>query len=236
VQPLTTYTYTDSDFFSVATAPKRVTDLVLQPGEKLVAQPTAGDASLWVITVVDSVQRDEPQQHVYVKPLRSGTSTNLAIATNRRTYHLELTSSSTAPYMAAVAWRYPLDDAERRRREQDLQSYEHRTTTQIADLKALHFDYRLVATGAPSWKPSMVFDDGKRTFIRFPTRVTPERSPVLLVLRSGAVQSAKYVNYRITNDLYVVDRIIDVAELRMPASLTSSGVAQVVRITREGSQ
>jgi P-type conjugative transfer protein TrbG len=220
----------------VATAPKRVTDLVLQPGEKLVTQPTAGDASLWVITVVDSVQRDEPQQHVYVKPLRSATSTNLAITTTRRTYHLELTSSSTEPYMAAVAWRYPQDDVDRRRREQDLQTYEHRTTTQIADVKALHFAYRVVATGAPSWKPTMVFDDGVRTFIRFPSRVTPERAPVLLVLRSGAVQTAKYVNYRVTNDLYVVDRVIDTAELRMPASLATNGVAQTVRITREPSR
>lgn len=229
VRRRTTYTYADSETFAVATAPKRVTDVILEAGEKIVARPTPGDAALWVIDVVDSVRGDEPQQHVYIRPLRAATSTNLNITTNRRNYHLELESSAPATYMAAVDWRYPASDAARRRRQTERESYEHRTTTRIQDVKALNFEYSVtVASGEPAWKPTMAFDDGVRTFIRFPTRVVPERAPLLLVQRSGSSSGARYVNHRITNDLYVIDRIIDAAELRLP----DADGDQVVRITR----
>lgn len=229
IRPLTTYTYGDKALFSVATAPMRVTDLVLEPGEKLVSRPTAGDAARWVITVLDSVTRGEPQSHVFVKPLRSGLRTNLTLTTNRRSYFLELSSSDDGKYMAGVQWQYPLDQAERRRQELARAERERQSTTAVSNLEALRFDYRIqVTAGDPGWKPTMVFDDGEKTFIRFPGPVTPARAPLLFVLRSGSVKNAKFVNYRVKNDLYVLDRLIESAELR----LDGDDSQDVVRITR----
>lgn len=230
VDPITNYTFATDRLFAVATAPKRVTELILQPGEKLVTRPTAGDASLWVIHVVDGVQQRQLQQHVQVTPLRAGTSTNLTLTTTRRNYHLELTSSTAGSYMAAVQWRYPADDAARRRQELERLTRERESTAQIADVKALRFDYSIrVTSGEPTWKPTMAFDDGVQTFIRFPARLSPERAPVLFVLRRGEAQNAQYVNYRVRGDLFVVDRLIDTVELRLPVR---DEAGEIVRIQR----
>jgi type IV secretion system protein VirB9 len=236
VPPLTTYTYGDRALFSVATAPLRVTDIALQPGEKLVAHPTAGDSSRWVLSVLSSVVHGEPQQHVFIKPLRAGLRTNLTLTTSRRSYFLELTSRDDGTYMASVQWTYPRDAAEQRRQELARIERERQSSTQISDLNALRFDYRIeVWAGAPQWKPTQVFDDGKKTFIRFPRPVSTTRAPVLFVLQSGSTEQAKYVNYRIKGDLYVIERRIDTAELRLatPASAASRGRQEIVRIIRQ---
>jgi P-type conjugative transfer protein TrbG len=227
VRRLTTYTYEDKALFSIDTAPMRVTDLVLERGETLVSQPTAGDAARWVISVVPG----EAQTHVFVKPLRPGLRTNLTLTTTRRTYFLELSSHGDGTYMAGVEWQYPGDDAARHQEALAQAERERQGATAVADLQALRFDYRIqVAAGDPSWKPTMVFDDGRKTFIRFPRRITGSASPILLIPRTGTTKDAKYVNYRVKNDLYVVDYLFDSAELRLPAG---DSTADVVRITRK---
>lgn len=235
LRPLTTYTYGPTALYKVTTAPERVTDLALQPGESLTMQPTAGDAARWVVSVADTVLRDEPQQHVFIKPLRPGIVTNLTLTTNHRSYHLELSSATDGSYMAAVEWKYPLDDAERRRQELVRLEAERQSSTAVADLNALRFDYAIrVTSGSPSWKPVAAFDDGQKTFIRFPQPVSPTRAPLLFVLRAGDVQSASYINYRVKGDLYVLDRVIAAAELRFAADGDPSSKHQdVVRITRQ---
>jgi type IV secretion system protein VirB9 len=226
IRPLTTYTYEPKALFAVATAPMRVTDLVLESGEKLVSQPTAGDAARWVISVVPG----ESQTHVFVKPLRAGLRTNLTLTTNRRSYFLELSTRSDGTYMAGVAWQYPIDEAARRHEALAQATRERQTTTAVADLHALRFDYRVdITAGSPSWKPTMVFDDGHKTFIRFASPVVPASAPLLFVLRAGSTRDAKFVNYRIKNDLYVVDRLIESAELR----LEGQSSVDIVRITRK---
>lgn len=230
-RPLTTYTYGDKALFAVTTAPMRVTDLVLEPGEKLVSRPTVGDAARWVISVVDSERRGTPQSHVFVKPLRAGLRTNLTLTTDRRSYFLELTSSHDGSYTAGVEWEYPVDAAERRREALAAAARERQSTTAVSDLGRLRFDYRIEATaGAPAWKPTQVFDDGEKTFIRFPRPVAPPRAPVLFVLRGAGSKSAQFVNYRVKGDLYVIERLVDAAELRVGPD--ESGPAEVVRISR----
>jgi P-type conjugative transfer protein TrbG len=226
IEPVTTYTYRDEAFFAVVTAPMRVTDLVLERGETLVSQPTPGDAARWVISVVPG----ESQSHVFVKPLRPGLKTNLTLTTNRRSYFLELSTRDDGSYMAAVAWQYPLDEAARRRVALAAAERERQSTTAISDLQALRFDYRIeVTAGSAPWKPTMAFDDGQKTFIRFARPVPPSVAPLLFVLRAGSTKDAKFVNYRLKSDLYVLDRIVDAAELRLA---TSDGGQDIVRITR----
>jgi type IV secretion system protein VirB9 len=75
----------------------------------------------------------------------------------------------------------------------------------------------------------MVFDDGQKTFIRFPRPVSPDQAPALFLLRSGSAREATYVNYRIKGDLYVIDRLVEAAELR----LGNDDDQEVVRITRK---
>ena len=60
-----------------------------------------------------------------------------------------------------------------------------------------------VVKGTPSWTPVQVFDDGLRTFVRFPSAMALREAPVLFVLRDSETQ---LVNYRVKNDTYVIDR------------------------------
>jgi type IV secretion system protein TrbG len=229
IRPLTTYAYEPKELYSVVTAPMRVTDVALEQGEKLTTQPTAGDAARWVISVVQG----DPQTHVFVKPLRPGLTTNLTLTTDRRSYHLELSTRDDGAYMAAVAWQYPIDEAARRREVLVQAARERQSTTAVSDLQALRFDYSIeVTAGSPPWKPTLVFDDGQKTFIRFARPVSSGPAPVLFVLRAGSTKDAKFVNYRQKSDLYVVDRIVDAAELRLA---NGDREQDVVRITRRHS-
>ena len=231
VPPLVTYTYSPESLYPVATAPMRVTDLVLEPGEKLVSQPNAGDAARWLISVVESIVRAQPQTHVFVKPLRAELRTNLTLTTDRRTYFLELSSVADGRYMAGVTWIYPGDAVERRRAALAEHARAQHTTTSIADVQALRFNYRITTvSGSPSWLPSKVFDDGQKTIIQFPRPVDTSNPPILFVLRAGSTRDATYVNYRIKRDLYVLERLVDAAELREPCP---DGSQHIVRITRQ---
>ena len=95
----------------------------------------------------------------------------------------------------------------------------------VVGLDALNFNYVVkVEKGEPTWAPVQVFDDGRRTFIRFPEAMLVREAPALFVLRNKETQ---LVNYRVKNDFYVVDRLIDSAELRV-----GQQDQEIVRISR----
>lgn len=72
VNAIQVYPYTEGALYRLYASPGQVSDVALQPGEEL------------------------------VKPISSGIRTNLMIATDRRTYHLEL-ESVEGGYMAALS-------------------------------------------------------------------------------------------------------------------------------------
>jgi type IV secretion system protein VirB9 len=71
-----------------------------------------------------------------------------------------------------------------------------------------------------------VFDDGRRTFVRFPPTMLVREAPALFVLRDKETQ---LVNYRMKGDFYVVDRLIDSAELRVGQQ--DQEIVRIVRTT-----
>ena len=220
------YGYTSGALYQIHTAPLRLTDIQLEPGEEIIGKPAAGDTVRWVLGVNKSVQDGLPQQHVLIKPVASGLATTLVINTNRRTYLLELTSHKET-YMAAVSWQYP-----QRVQRASLDRLRAQALRQPAppsvDLDNLNFAYRVEARqGNPHWTPTRVFDDGRRVFIRFPSGFQQGEAPALFVTaRNGQSQM---VNYRVKNGHYIVDRLFSTAELRV-----GSDAADVVRIARVG--
>jgi type IV secretion system protein VirB9 len=72
-----------------------------------------------------------------------------------------------------------------------------------------------------------VFDDGARVYIQFPDELRTTDAPPLFI--AGAGGKAELVNYRVSrNNYYIVDRLFDVAELRL-----GTKAQMVVRITRD---
>ncbi len=206
------YAFEPGSLYQVYAAPMRITDILLEPGEKIVGQPASGDIVRWVLAAAKSLQGGVEQWHVYLKPTRPELETNLAINTDRRSYMLELHSYPDT-YMASVMWHYPQDELARLQAQAAETVVESQNTAPVVSLDVLNFDYTIqVIHGTPRWTPVQVFDDGRRTFIRFPETMRVREAPALFVLRDKETQ---LVNYRVRNGFYVVDRLFDAAELRV---------------------
>jgi P-type conjugative transfer protein TrbG len=212
------YPFTDGALFRLYASPDQVSDIALERGETLSAV-SAGDTVRWVVGDTTSGTGDSRRVHVLVKPFAPDLKTNLVIATDRRTYHLQLESTAETS-MAMVSWTYP----------QDALIALHGKVggglpidTQIS-LENIRFRYAITGD-SPPWKPIRVFDDGTKAYIEFPERLDQGEAPPLFIV--GADGNNQLVNYRKRSNYYVVDRLFAAAELRL-----GQKPQQVVRITR----
>jgi P-type conjugative transfer protein TrbG len=218
------FVYAPGGLYQVYAAVGQVTDIVLQEGETLsdTGAVAAGDTVRWVIGEAASGSGPGRRTHILVKPTDPGIRTNLVINTARRTYHVELRSTSVT-YMASVGWSYPQDEliAVRARIEAATAVANTQVQTGIDPAK-LDFAYRL--TGAnPPWKPVQVFDDGAKTYLLFPQTIGQSELPPLFLI--GEKSKAELVNYRVSGRYMVVDRLFSIAELRL-----GTKKQQIVRI------
>lgn len=217
------YPYSEGTIYRVYAAPGRVTDIALQAGEKLIAV-ASGDTVRWVIGDTTSGAGATRRVHVLVKPFTATLATNLFITTDRRTYHLTLTSTA-GPAMAALSWRYPQDEMLAVQRAEQAAEAAVPVASGL-EVERLNFAYA-VSGDRPDWRPLRAFDDGRQTFIEFPPSLPQgEAPPLFLVDRKG---EAQLVNYRLSGRYYVVDRLFETAELRLGTKRQ-----QVVRIARTG--
>ena len=223
VNAIQVYPYTEGALYRLYASPGQVSDVALQAGEELVSV-SAGDTVRWVVGDTISGSGNTARAHVLVKPISSGVRTNLMIATDRRTYHLEL-ESVEGGYMAALSWRYPADElAGLTARNERAVAREAGSIGSGLTLEGLNFDYRM-SGDSPAWKPVRVFDDGRQVFIQMPDNIMATDLPPLFVL--GEDGDAELVNYRVRSNYYVVDRLFRAAELRLGTSNQT-----VVRISR----
>jgi type IV secretion system protein VirB9 len=219
------FDYMPGALYQVYTAPGYVTTVALAPGEEIITI-AAGDTVRWVIGDTTSGEGTAAQSLVLLKPIRPDLKTNIVISTSRgRLYNLEARSLAGDTYNAAITWNYPQEEFDRLKAR--LASGRERRAETIGSgisIDDLNFGYRL-SGDEPRWRPSQVFDDGRRTYIQFPPNLGVTEAPPLFVL--GANGDAQLVNYRIKRNYYEVDRLIDVAELRLGESPQT-----VVRIER----
>lgn len=210
VNAVQVYPYTEGALYRLYTSPGQVTDIALQPGETLVSV-SAGDTVRWIVGDTASGSGTAARAHILVKPVAAGLRTNLMIATDRRTYHLEL-ESTPATYMAALSWRYPQDEfAGLTARNASAARQDAVSVERGLRLESLNFNYR-IAGDSPDWKPVRVFDDGRQVFIQMPAAVSASDMPPLFVLSPSG--EAELVNYRVRGHYYIVDRLFTAAELR----------------------
>ncbi len=183
----------------------------------------SGDTLRWVIGDTSSGSGGAKQAHVLVKPISAGLATNLVITTDRRSYHVQLTSTARTA-MAALSWTYPQDQLLAIRRASEMAQAATPVATGL-DVERLHFGYT-VSGDTPSWRPLRAFDDGRQTSIEFPGSIAVGEAPPLFIV--GPKGATELVNYRMRGRYYVVDRLFDVAELRL--GLKHQDVVRVTRI------
>ncbi|TCP66409.1 type IV secretion system protein VirB9 [Sphingomonas sp. PP-CE-1G-424] len=214
--------FVENTIYHVYTAPERVTDIALQPGEVLGAV-ASGDTARWVIGDASSGTGADKRSHVLIKPFSVGLTTNLVITTDRRTYHLTVSSGAGAP-MSSLCWTYPQDALIALQKSQAATAAA--PIAAVPDVDSLHFNYSITGD-QPQWRPLRAFDDGRQTFIEFPPTLRVGEAPPLFLV--GAKGDAQLVNYRLRGRYYVVDRLFEVAELRL-----GTKHQDIVRIARVG--
>ncbi|MCL2147344.1 MAG: P-type conjugative transfer protein TrbG [Synergistaceae bacterium] len=196
--------------------PMRVTDIILQPGE-MVTGVFPGDTARWTFIPGRSGPAGNEQIHVLVKPLMADISTNLVINTDRRTYNIDLMSSSKE-FMPSVSFNYPLDtmaawdvfiaDKQKERNTMELLSDgEYKVNPE-----ELHFNYEIRGKDDIRWKPIRVWDDGIKTYIQFPSQSTIKsiEAPVFVIFEG---RREMLVNYRVAKDMFIVDKVFTKAGL-----------------------
>lgn len=203
--------------------PMYVTDVILQPGE-VVTGVHPGDPVRWTFVPGQSGTGSTEQVHVLIKPLMADISTNLVINTDRRTYILDLVSSATK-HFPSVSFSYPTDtlaawtsfiEQKRADRRNNLELSSGYTVTP----EDLHLDYEIRGENTLRWKPIRVWDDGIKTYIQFKKGSVKKsvEAPVLVVFEH---KKEVLVNYRVAEDMYIVDRVFNAGAL-----IIGTGTAQ----------
>ena len=217
------YDFEPGRLYTVHASPHFLTAITLRPGEKLISK-AAGDTVRWVLGETVQGAGASQQVIVMVKPVRGKLRTNIILTTDQRTYLLDARSYEGDTYTSVISWNYPQEqtaDAQAARAAQSV------VASGLA-IDNLHFGYdvRTIHSRKPSWQPIRVFDDGLKTYIQFPTNMAATQAPPLFLI--GADKQVQLVNYRYVGGYYIVDRLIDVAELRLGEKNQT-----VVRITRD---
>ena len=223
VNAVQVYPWSEGALYRLYTAPERVSEIALQPGEILVSV-AAGDTVRWVIGDTTSGSGAARRTHILVKPSAVGLRTNLVITTDRRVYHVQVESNARTA-MASISWTYPADALLALRRGEG--GAEASPVAGGIAVESLNFGYRIEGDDPP-WRPVRAFDDGSQVFIEFPSTLSQGEAPPLFV--RGQSGRSELVNYRLRGRYYVVDRLFAAAELRL-----GEGRQQVVRIVRADS-
>ena len=201
---------------SIVCAVMQVCDVELQTGEQ-VNSIHIGDSARWNIEPAITGNGASEVQHLIIKPMDVGLETSVVVTTNRRSYHLRLRSHRTN-FMPRVSFTYP-DDAVAKWEDiklRDLKLRQDRTIPATGEyLGDLNFAYDV--SGAASWKPVRVYNNGTKTIIQMPAAMKQTEAPALLVVRKdgGALgdSDSVMVNYRVQGDRYIVDTVFDKAIL-----------------------
>ena len=193
------YTYAPGALYELYANPNFISTILLEEGETL-QDVAAGDTSRWLVTETTAEGAAAPRTIVLVKPQASGLRTNIVLVTDRRTYLVEAISHTSEAYSAQIAWCYPHTEI----------------VTASASVEALNFEYRVRVTRGrrPVWTPARIFDDGRRTWIEFPPQTIAADLPPLFVITG---EGAELANYRIDGRRYMIDRVFNIAELRLGA-------------------
>lgn len=194
------YDYAPGAIYEVYGAPGFISTVLLEPGETILTV-ASGDTTRWMVEQAIGGDVANARAMLLIKPTRANIRTNIVLVTDRRSYAIEAIATGGQTYSAQTAWRYPA-------------AADNDLAGGPAALDTLNFGYRIrtVRGFNPRWRPVRVFDDGRKTYIEFPPEMATSEAPPLFIIENG---EAGLVNYRVSGGRYVIDRLFDVAELRL---------------------
>ncbi|WP_025090752.1 TrbG/VirB9 family P-type conjugative transfer protein [Brucella intermedia] len=197
----------------------RVTSVVYQPNNVVQISATYGistmiifdeDEKFETISLGDTqswqVAPTEKGNILFVKPVAKNVVTNMNVVTTKRIYFLELHdyAPDAGRKVFGVRFIYPekaLNAAVRKEAEYRAAN----PNISAIDKANVNMDYSF--TGDTRLKPSMVFDDGKKTFFKF-----TGRTPAIFAVNSDFSETLR--NFRKEGEYLVIDGIATQYTLR----------------------
>lgn len=195
------YNFLDGKIYEIFTSPNKVTDIRLAPGETISGEAAIGDSESWQMVTASSSEKGRAVTHIYVRPVTSGLETTMIIPTDQRTYYLKLTSTENL-YMVGIRWKYP-----------GISTFgpsSDSVPSVSISVEDMNSNYTIKGDNV-FWKPTMVFDDGLRTYFQFDPRFNQAAgAPALYLLpKKGTSKSkAEIINYVIRGNFYIADFVL----------------------------
>jgi type IV secretion system protein VirB9 len=189
-----TIDYVQDQVFQLSGAPGYSLTVELSPDEQ-VENVAVGDSGSWQVVA------NHRGDHLFVKAIQGGVSTNMTVVTNVRLYNFELVPSSGGDVAYTVRFRYP-----------------NAAGSAIAEDAASAFGqgrYRL--GGDKALRPSEISDDGKHTSIRWPR----DRS-LPAVYAVGETGQETLVNGMMRDDVFVVDSVAQKLVFRIDKAVATA--------------
>ena len=215
--------FVENHIYTVFCQPVKISSIYFEPGEKIVSPPTCGNTEMFTLGNSFTLKDGIRQEVINIKPIAPYKETTLTIYTDRRVYNFELKSYKNT-YMPIVSFNYPVSSFEAMQNE----AMKMNNAVYLnGDITGFTFDYEIIPmrVHAPSWTPSLVFSDGIKTYIHFPSAEKASYAPVLFSIDNKARQ---LLNYRVVGNWYIVDHFIDHAELVL--DINNNNIVTIKRI------
>jgi len=183
----------------------------LQAGE-IIQEERAGDTNRWEITPTASTV-----PYIAIKPLIKGNfETNYIIITNKRRYSFTLKTGANNKYMSVVNFTYPENAQEQWNKYYKLQnlkqSAQQNNVNNAYVPDGSNFDFNYIINGSSNFKPTQVYTDGKKTYIKLPESINNSELPIFHAETSSG--RLKAVNARFINGQYIIDQKIEKGKLK----------------------
>jgi type IV secretion system protein VirB9 len=178
----------------------QVVMLETAPGYQLTVG-LAADEQVQSVAVGDSadwqVSAGHNGDHLFVKALQGGVSTNMTVVTSTRTYVFDLVAlSAPSPTMAYTVQFHYAPPAEGPQQAND------QSPSADTDIAAAAPEGRYVLHGDPALRPAAITDDGAHTYIEWPPGVA---LPATYIHDANGVETL--ANGEMRGGLYVVDSV-----------------------------
>ena len=218
---LVIYPYEETKIFPVYAKTETLTDITLEPGETVLEKPFLSETKKWEVGGGVAKVNGLDTQHIFLKPWVAGLETTLIIITDRRTYHINLTSYSNT-YMAMVKWNYfnslpqnfgasvaALTSVQSGTPKNGIIKKEESSNFAFVDPRLLSDNYKVSYNvfsfwfKKPVWLPEKVYDDGEKTYIVFPLKTLQMTMPAVFA------KNGEIVNTRQAENMVIIDKLID---------------------------
>ena len=193
-----TFPYHPQQVFKIYTQLGFITDVHFEPGETI-KYVGGGDTARWQIDNAKTGSLGRAVEHLFIKPVQNGITTNIVINTDKRSYQLIVEAGSA--YNPMVSWIYPKSDMEIYA-EQQAKSYSSINPTEI------DFGYKISDTSY-KWSPVDVFRSENKTYFKMKTEIKDTELPAVFVVDDD--NKLLLVSYRFVDGYFIVDRVVDKA-------------------------